>query len=334
MGNSDTKSLTKANFDQQNPTHFDWYANEEGRYDKRRAYYFGCLGSRDEVLKLMEVLIPHTRQRRNKPLIKLYKETGGEKSLPYCRWLFELGEANDHPTSDHFRDTKSLTLCNQILYVISDGVENKPCREKIEKFLDLVRLFGIERVNVTHTSYTPQEEHWFVEYNSILKKVDEHLSVGLIWFLPPFLPPTEEKQQLENEEKKLNSTEEKEQEEKKNGKPKEEKEQEEKKDGKPKSNSKQRCRYSTIEMKLWNVKDVLEWLQDFGFNNYIQNFQENMIDGQMFHQFTDQEFKDIGMTNKFHIQKLINNRNTRLEQESKKKAEKKTEIYRRVFNTN
>jgi len=83
--------------------------------------------------------------------------------------------------------------------------------------------------------------------------------------------------------------------------------------------------YNSIEMKDWNRTDLSEWLQDIEFNDYIPSFHKNMIVGAMFISLNEEDFKALGITNKFHLQNLLLQRTAQLAQEKKNQKKEKDE---------
>jgi len=84
-----------------------------------------------------------------------------------------------------------------------------------------------------------------------------------------------------------------------------------------KVNSSSEHGYTLKEMKQWTRVDLSEWLQDLEWSEYVSSFNQNRIDGDMFINLTEEEFKELGVTNKFHLKKLISQRKSYLDQETK-----------------
>jgi len=64
-------------------------------------------------------------------------------------------------------------------------------------------------------------------------------------------------------------------------------------------------RYLSVETKTWTVNDVSEWLEDLTLTSYIQSFKENAINGKTLLTLKVEDFKELGITNKFHLKTLM-----------------------------
>jgi len=82
-------------------------------------------------------------------------------------------------------------------------------------------------------------------------------------------------------------------------------------------------RYLSMETKSWTSDDLCYWLQDLGFSDYIPAFVANHVDGAMLIELNKDELKELGFENKFHLRKIIMQRDAQLEQEKKKEEEVK-----------
>jgi len=57
----------------------------------------------------------------------------------------------------------------------------------------------------------------------------------------------------------------------------------------------------------WDIEDVCEWLQSLGgdFKEYVNNFREAGIDGDMLHALTDDELDELQVTKKIHKRRIL-----------------------------
>jgi len=86
-------------------------------------------------------------------------------------------------------------------------------------------------------------------------------------------------------------------------------------------------RYPLFEMKSWSTADVIDWLEDIELVDYTSSFKTNLIDGAMLTTLNEEDFKELGLTNRFHLKKLIIQRTAQEQrlQEKKRESEKKVE---------
>jgi len=81
--------------------------------------------------------------------------------------------------------------------------------------------------------------------------------------------------------------------------------------------------YHSIDMKFWGIEEVTYWLKENGFNDYSETFRKNMINGEILLTLPEEDFKDLGITNKFHLKNLLLQRTSH--QEKFTQATKKME---------
>jgi len=81
--------------------------------------------------------------------------------------------------------------------------------------------------------------------------------------------------------------------------------------------------YQEMDFREWSIDNVSEWLKDTGFTNYITSFKESMIDGEMLVTLSDDDFKDLGLTNKFHVKRIQQQRTVQQQKFAQKEAKKK-----------
>jgi hypothetical protein len=57
-------------------------------------------------------------------------------------------------------------------------------------------------------------------------------------------------------------------------------------------------------MDEWSIDDLAAWFTELKMEEYIPNLFSNRVDGNLFINLTEDEFKDMGILNKFHLRKL------------------------------
>ncbi len=57
-------------------------------------------------------------------------------------------------------------------------------------------------------------------------------------------------------------------------------------------------------MDEWSMDDMAAWFTELKMEMYIPNLFSNRVDGNLFINLADEEFHDLGITNKFHLRKL------------------------------
>ena len=57
----------------------------------------------------------------------------------------------------------------------------------------------------------------------------------------------------------------------------------------------------------WSVEEVLQYLKSIGFNEYVQTFEENLIDGKVLFDLDDKDLLEMGMDSIGHRKKLLQN---------------------------
>jgi len=81
--------------------------------------------------------------------------------------------------------------------------------------------------------------------------------------------------------------------------------------------------YRSVDMKLWTTEDVADWLKDIGFSNFAASFKNNMINGVLLVTLHEEDFRDLGVTNKFHLKNLLLQRTTQQREFIQKNEAKK-----------
>jgi len=87
----------------------------------------------------------------------------------------------------------------------------------------------------------------------------------------------------------------------------------------PKEQSHSQRRYRLTPMKSWEISDLSNWLEDLQLGDYIVSFKKNLVDGSMLITLNEEDLKELGLVNKFHLKRLLIQRSAFLQQEEAKK---------------
>ena len=56
-----------------------------------------------------------------------------------------------------------------------------------------------------------------------------------------------------------------------------------------------------------DLEDVSTWLKSMKFEQYVENFKENDVDGALLSQVDDEALLEIGVTSRLHRKRILGN---------------------------